>query len=98
MGQAFFSSARERADYNRKREAENLSREEERLARIADGRKELAAKIVMATIDKIVNEIIRPGPISEERECYEMAGELRSLTPELEDLVKQIIDVNNGVT
>jgi len=52
---------------------------------------------VMAITDKIVNEIIRPGPKPEERECYEMAGETRALNPELEELVKQIIDVNDGV-
>lgn len=60
-------------------------------------RKTMASKIVMAVVDKIVNEIIRPGPKPEERECYEMAGELRSLNLDLETLVKQIIDVNDGI-
>lgn len=36
-------------------------------------------------------------PKPEERECYEMAGELRAMIPYLEALVKQIIDVNEGV-
>lgn len=61
------------------------------------GRREIAMKITMAVVDRIVNEIIRPGPKPEERECYVMAGELRAITPELEALVKQVIDVNEGV-
>lgn len=64
---------------------------------IDEGRARVAAKITMAIIDRIVNEIIRPGPIAEERECYDMAGELRAITPELEALAKSIIDVNEGV-
>lgn len=60
-------------------------------------RKKMATKIVMALVDRVVAEIIRPGPKPEERECYEMAGELRATVPELEKLVIQIIDVNDGV-
>lgn len=59
-----------------------------------DARQELAAKIAMATIDRIVNEIIRPGPKPEERECYVMAEELRAIRPEIEALARQIIDVH----
>jgi hypothetical protein len=65
--------------------------------RIERVRQEVAAKIVMALVDKIILEIVRPGPTPEERECYEMAGELRTLVPDLEKLAKQIIDVNDGV-
>jgi hypothetical protein len=64
---------------------------------ISAGRNEMAMKITMAVVDRVVNEIIRPGPKPEERECYVMAGELRAITPELETLVRQIIDVNDGV-
>lgn len=59
-----------------------------------DTRQELAAKIAMATIDRIVNEIIRPGPKPEERECYVMAEELRAIRPEIEALARSIIDVH----
>lgn len=62
-----------------------------------EDRKQIAMKITMAVVDRIVNEIIRPGPKPEERECYVMAGELRAITPEIEKLVRQIIDVNDGV-
>jgi hypothetical protein len=62
-----------------------------------DARQELAAKIAMAIVDRIVGDIIRPGPKPEERECYVMAEELRAITPEIEALTRQIIDVNDGV-
>ncbi len=97
MGQSYFSSAAERRDYLQECKAaadQNNAREQ---ARIEDARRQLAAKIVMAIVDKVVNEIVRPGPVAEERECYEVAGELRALSPDLEALAKQIIDVNDGV-
>lgn len=97
MGQSFFSSDAERKAYERRREEAVNAYEAAEAARIEDARKKIAAKIVMAAIDKIVNEIIRPGPKPEERECYEMAGELRALIPDLEILAKQIIDVEDGV-
>lgn len=62
-----------------------------------DGRQELAAKIAIAVVDRIVADIIRPGPKPEERECYVMAEELRAIKPEIEALTRQIIDVNDGV-
>jgi hypothetical protein len=65
--------------------------------RVAQLRKKLAAKIVMAVVDKVVAEIVRPGPVPEERECYEMAGELQALVPDLEMVAKKIIDAENGV-
>jgi hypothetical protein len=71
--------------------------EREQDERVEAVRKELAGKIVMVAVDRIVAEIIRPGPKPEERECYVMAAELRAITPDLEELVKQIIDVNDGV-
>lgn len=93
MGTSYFASASEREAAAR---AGQLARDKE-AARIRDERRRIAAKIVMAVVDKIVAEIIRPGPAPEERECYEMAGELRALIPELETLAKNIIDVNDGV-
>ena len=93
MGQSYFATVREERAYQREIDDENAKEAE----RIDDERCKLAAKIVMATVDQIVNQIIRPGPKPEERECYEMAGELRAMIPDLEVLAKQIIDVNEGV-
>jgi hypothetical protein len=93
MGTTYFASASERvADARmRKRAADQEA------ARIEDGRRKIAAKIVMAVVDKIVKDIVRPGPDPEERECYEMAGEVRAIVPELEKLAKRIIDAEDGV-
>lgn len=93
MGQSYFATAREEKDYQRHIDDKNAAE----AARIGDERRKMAAKIVMATVDQIVSQIIRPGPKPEERECYEMAGELRAMIPELEDLAKAILDVNEGV-
>jgi len=82
---------RQRYDEQRQKDAENHAK------RIADGRSRIAAKIVMTLVDRITREIIRPGPVAEERECYEMAGELRAIVPDLEQLTKDILDVNGGV-
>lgn len=54
----------------------------------------LSEKIIMAVIDRIVNDIIRPGLVDEERECYEVAQELRDLSPDLAKLVQQILTVH----
>ena len=93
MGSSYFASPGDR----RTREREIAAQADQALAQVAERRRQLAAKIVMAVIDKIVNEVVRPGPVPEERECYEMAGEIRALVPALEALAKQIIDVNHGV-
>ena len=53
----------------------------------------LAKKIVLAVIDKISGDIIRPGPKPEERECYVMAEELREHSGELNKLVAEIIKI-----
>lgn len=93
MGRSYFASAKDKIEHEK--ELERRASQEE--ARIADGRKKIAAKIVMAVVDQVVNQIIRPGPKPEERECYEMAGELRATVPDLEKLAKKIIDVNDGI-
>lgn len=93
MGTSYFASARERAAYQR----EEQQRRNEEASQVADERRKIAAKIVMALVDKIITDIVRPGPAPEERECYEMAGEIRAITPELEELAKRVIDVNDGV-
>ena len=88
-----FSSVSERRGWERIRK-ENQKEED---ARTAAKRRELAGKIVMVVVDRIVHDIVRPGPKPEERECYVMAAELRAITSDLEELVKKIIDVNEGV-
>lgn len=93
MGTSYFASAAARAASNEVIEQNN--RQEE--ARRSDARRKVAAKIVMAVVDKIVADIVRPGPAPEERECYEMAGEVRAIVPDLEEIAKRILDVNDGV-
>ncbi len=61
--------------------------------RVTSERMELAAKIILAVVDKISNDIIRPGPKPEERECYIMAQELRNHSSELQELVSNILEV-----
>jgi hypothetical protein len=53
----------------------------------------LADKIVMAVVDRVAADIIRPGPRPEERECYVMAQELRDHTAHLKALVAAILAV-----
>lgn len=93
MGASYFATPREKREYAK----EWADRDKADKAEVARKRRELAAKIVMAVTDQIVNQIIRPGPKPEERECYEMAGELRATIPELEKLATKIINVNRGV-
>lgn len=93
MGVSYFASARER----KAALAEARLQRDKEAARVDDERRKIAAQIVMTLVDKIIADIVRPGPSPEERECYEMAGEVRALTPELEEIAKRIIDVNDGV-
>lgn len=83
----YFGSVQERREY----EARRLQREDQEAAAAEDALRKTAAKIVMVVMDKIVADIVRPGPVPEERECYEMAGEMRALAPTLEDLVAKIL-------
>lgn len=78
----------ERNMYNAQR---RWAREEKK--RVNTERMALADKIVMAITDKIANDIIRPGPKPEERECYIMAKELRDSSKELSLLVSDILKV-----
>lgn len=54
---------------------------------------DLAAKITMIVIDEINRVIVRPGPVAEERECYEMAQEVRDHDEQLTNLVADIIRI-----
>lgn len=58
-------------------------------------RNALAAKIVMVVTDQIVRDIIRPGPVAEERECYDMAQELRDHDVALKRLVASVLKVSD---
>ena len=58
-------------------------------------RNKLAGKIVSVCIDATVNEIIRPGPKPEERECYEMADELRAIKDQMIDLVSEVLRISD---
>jgi hypothetical protein len=86
MGSSNPNYERERAAAERKWEAEH--RKEVKAKRMA-----LADKIVMAVVDKIAGDIIRPGPKPEERECYVMAQELRDKSKELALLVSAILKI-----
>jgi hypothetical protein len=57
-------------------------------------RKKLADRIVNVCIDTTVNQIIRPGPKPEERECYEVANELRAIKDQMVDLVAEILRIS----
>lgn len=94
MGQSYFATPAEQREWNNARAAA----ENKEAILIAAERERLAAKIVMAVVDRIITKVVRPGPVPEERECYDMAGELRAETGALEALVKAIIDVNKGVS
>lgn len=58
-------------------------------------RKKLADRIVNVCIDATVNQIIRPGPKPEERECYEMANELRDMKAAMVDLVAEVLRISH---
>jgi hypothetical protein len=56
-------------------------------------RMKLADKIVMVMVDRINQVVVRPGPDPEERECYDMAKEIRDLSPELAVLIAKVLKV-----
>lgn len=97
MNHSYFATSAEQRDYTIRMRKDAAAAVEKEAIRIAAERERLAAKIVMAVVDRIINKVVRPGPIPEERECYDMAGELRAEAGDLEALVKAIIDVNKGV-
>jgi hypothetical protein len=98
MGQSYFATPTEQREYTIRVQRETAAADKQEALRIAAERERLAAKIVMAVVDRIITKVVRPGPVPEERECYDMAGELRAETGDLEALVKAIIDVNKGVS
>lgn len=57
-------------------------------------REALAIKIAEIVVDRVNAEIIRPGPETEERECYDVARELRAFTAELAVTVYRMLEVH----
>jgi hypothetical protein len=79
-----YSNERERCELNRRKEEELKARNDAKVA--------IANKIAMVVTDKICNDLIRPGPHPEERECYEVAQELRDMNAELVTLIVSVLD------
>jgi hypothetical protein len=88
MGSSGPYYSKERLEEIERQRVERLNKEDAR-------RKRFAQKIVTVVVDKVVNEIIRPGPKPEERECYDVAHEIRELSPELVNLVTDVIKVTD---
>lgn len=59
-------------------------------------RKRLADKIVTVCIDTTITQIIRPGPTPEERECYDVANELRAIKDQLVTLVAEVLRISDA--
>lgn len=52
----------------------------------------LAMKLATIAVDNIITDIVRPGPKPEERECYDVANEIRQFQPVIIDqIVKALI-------
>ena len=94
MGWQGFPVAYQRArqkEYDEARDAEKKSEEQ-----VAERRRfDVAHKIAMMVTNKITNDLIRPGPVAEERECYEMAQELLDLKPDLTELIRDILYIED---
>lgn len=94
MGHSYTGSDYEIAKLKRRHEQEAREREAEAEKRQASIRKKLADRIVNVCIDTTVNQIIRPGPKPEERECYEMANELRATKEQMVELVAEVLRIS----
>lgn len=89
MGSRATATTEQKKEYQEKWLRQTAAAQAEKERRRLD----LADKIVMVIIDKIVSDLIRPGPKPEERECYEMAQELRDMGPDIKDLVAQVLKI-----
>lgn len=79
----------------REYEREQRSRRATEAAAERTARMKLADKIVMAMVDRINQVVVRPGPDPEERECYDMAKEIRDISPDLAELVGKILKIED---
>ena len=83
----------------RTREEVLLAEENARLRRKAEADADkaklhdVAARISMLVIDHINRIVVRPGPTAEERECYEMAQEIRDTDEQLTNLVADVLKI-----
>ncbi len=69
-------------------ERKRLERNNERLAQV----KRFAMKLSTIVVDNIITDIVRPGPKPEERECYDVANEIREHQSKvIEEIMKAII-------
>jgi hypothetical protein len=87
VGRSYPSRA---AELRAEREARRRLEEQERIDQPCV---EVAARISMAIIDEINRIVVRPGPHAEERECYQMAQEIRDNDERLTELVTEILRV-----
>ena len=76
---------------------ENNRRLREENAKRSAEREEIAKKLVTVLTDSIVNDIVRPGPVPEERECYDMAHEVREHRPTLVELALAVLNAEHVV-
>ncbi len=91
MGHSFHNTTSADESRWRREQAEKAAQEEKA---VNDARKKLADRIVNVCIDTTVNQIIRPGPKPEERECYEMANELRAMKDQLIATVADVLRIS----
>lgn len=62
---------------------------------VAFNRMTLDAKVAMVLIDKLVADVVRPGPVPEDRQACDLSAEARGLRGELVELVTAVIDVDD---
>jgi hypothetical protein len=94
MGHSYTGTDYEIAKLKRKHAQEARERETEAEKHQTRVRRKLADRIVNVCIDATVNQIIRPGPKPEERECYEMANELRATKDQMIDMVAEVLRIS----
>ena len=94
MGYSYTGSDYEIARLKRQHAKEAREREAEAEKHQTSIRRKLADRIVNVCIDTTVNQIIRPGPKPEERECYEMANELRATKEHMIELVAEVLRIS----
>ena len=79
------SRTREEIEEHNKKVKENHNQRLEKIRRFA-------MKCTTIAVDNIVTEIVRPGPKPEERECYDVANEIREFSPIIiQEIMKAII-------
>jgi hypothetical protein len=62
---------------------------------VAQNRMTLDCKITMVVTDKLVNEVVRPGPNPEDRQASDLTSEMLALRGDLVTLVSEVIAVDD---